>query len=536
MAVSPFTTNIYGPSSSNPTGSEGSIPVGTFSMSESSIGLMAGNPSFESKIKKSPPEPSGERLEFARPRSTNADQSSRGTNAYIALMTSDEQASQYASKSSPRSQGSDTSPESSALADTLAVMTAGSGSSGYDKFLLTGVQASMDEKVQVMEVFGDNEVAYYFGRAPMMFNISGMLIDSPDNSWFTDWLEVYAGALRGSQLAKNFELLKLVLPNMTLIGSMVNFGWEQNSQNDVAIPFRFQFLVKNLIPTPVVPVGQGLTNAANMINFDAEQTFTTWSQINDLRQQGAMISNVIQNPLSTLSDYSSAMRNYGSGVAASLGVGSARTAVSDFIDGITSKISGGTGSISGIFRSLASSLEGIRASIFSPIYGVMNSLTRLVRTIVGGAGISSIFNTLTAPIRNILGDITRIASQASAIVGLITAGTTGLGRGITSGFGAVQSYQSAINAIGKAAGCITSAPTTVSDNLRNMFNGGNISSSAKFLRSNPKYSLSRSASLPPLPGSAPSGSASLSARAGLSSQIAILGGGTKRVSTPGASL
>jgi hypothetical protein len=476
-------------------------------MLPSSVGIMEGNPAFDSDVaslagsgslgslasgpsSNSNASEMADRLYYTRPRYASNDRTNRGTHAFIKLMTSSQQAGSYSDYSTSRADDNNQC-SSSALSNALADMASGVSDSGYDKFLVTSVSAGMDEKVQVMEVFGDNEVAYYFGRAPMIFTISGSLIDSSDNGWFTQWLETYQGAFRGTQLAKNFEMLKLVLPNMILIGSMTNCNWQQTSDNDVNIPFSFQFLVKSLIPTPVTSMGTSMTNSAEQISFDAEQTFSTWSKINDLRTQGASIMGVLQNPMSTIGQLGSAMSGFGSGVSASLGLSGTSSSVSNFIDGITNSVSGGMGSLKGIFSSITSGLEGIRASIFSPIYGVMNSLTKLVKTVFGGGGLSSIFSALTAPIKNILGDITRIATQASAIAGMVASGISGLGRGVTSGFGLVQSYQSAVQAFKHAKGAIAAVPLTASNSVKNLFSSGNLSGSAPFLRSNPKHSFSR---------------------------------------------
>ena len=55
---------------------------------------------------------------------------------------------------------------------------------GYTDFLLTNIDVSFNEKVQVNEVFGDSEVVYYFGRSPVTFNLSGVIFDDIDNNWF----------------------------------------------------------------------------------------------------------------------------------------------------------------------------------------------------------------------------------------------------------------------------------------------------------------------------------------------------------------
>lgn len=485
----------------------------------------------------------GERLFLTRPRWASDDTTNRGTYAYIKLMTSSEQASIYADGSSSRTNEKHVG---TALKGALATMSSSTEGLGYDKFLLTSISAGMDEKIQITEVFGDNEVAYYFGRAPMIFNFAGTLIDSPDTAmmvdgkaegggWFADWLEVYDGALRGTELAKNFELLKIVLPNMTIVGSMTNFHWTQDSTNDVAIPFSFQFLVKQLVPTPVKTLG-AISDAAGFINFDSVESFVTRTEINTLRKQGAEIMGVLSDPSSTLGSLSSAMSSFGSGVPASLGIGGTSSSMSNWIDGISDKFSSGSNSLRGIFSSITSGLDGIRASLFSPIYGVMNSLTRLVKNVFGAGGLSGIFNALTAPIKNILGDITRIFTQASAVVGMVTQGIAGLGRGLAGGFGLAQSFQQAVRAFKHTAGCIAAVPLTVSGSVKGLVNGGHIHSSAAFLKSNPKHSLSRPATLSSAKKISGSGASLNNSHAGLSPQLAIISGVHKPSSTIGASL
>lgn len=490
---------------------------------------LIGNPLFESAANLAPTSKWGhstgdernERLFVTRPRYASSEKTDRGTHAFIKLMTSSEQASSYAGGTSSRI-NKEGKAESSVLAESLSVLTSNSSSSGYDKFLVTAISAGMEEKVQIMEVFGDNEVTYFFGRSPMMFTISGVLVDSADNSWFTDWLTTYEGAFRGSRLARNHEMLKLVLPSMTLVGAMVNFSWEQQSLSDVNVPFRFQFLVRSITPTPITSSG-AITNAAQQINFDSLMSFQTQTQINSLRTQSATLISTIQDPNSTVGQIGSALSRLGSGVSAGLGLPATPSSVSGFIDSLSNMTTGANNSLSDVFSPIISSLNGIRATLFSPIYGVMNSLTRLVRNVFGSTGVGSILSALTAPIRNMLGDITRISAQASAIVGMVTSGLSNLGRGVATGFGITQSYKTAIRQFEKTAGTIAAAPLSISSNIKNLVNGGYISTSAVFLQSNPKYGLSSSASLS-------------SSEASLSPQLAILSGGTGFTPASGASL
>lgn len=490
--------------------------------------LLSGNPKLGGVLGSNNGSEASERLYVTRPSYSSSDSTNRGQHAYIRLLTSSEQTSAYQSYSSKRTSGGNQC-DSSTLANALFTMSGAEGS-GYDKFLLTGVSASLEEKLQVVEVFGDTEVAYYFGRAPMMFSLSGILIDSQDNPWFSNWLETYAGALRGTELAKNYELLKIVLPNMTIVGSIVSCRWDQQSANEVAVPFSIQFLAKAMLPTPVGGVGQPMTNAANLINFASAGSYTSQSGINSLKNKIAALTNGVKSPLSSIASLSSLSSKVGGSLPGT------PSAVSKAIDGITGMASSGLSDLRSLFKPLIGTMEGVRASLFSPVYGVMNSLTKLVKTVFGANGLSSIFSSLTAPIRNILGDITRISNQATALVNMVTGGISGLGRGFATGFGITQSYSQAVKAFKRAAGTIASAPTTISNSIGYLINGGRMSSQAAFLNPAVKQSLSRSANLPSRNATANTGIASLSSSRGLSSRAALLRGNTGSLSTVIATL
>lgn len=449
------------------------------------------------------PEYTKERAFLTRPRSTSNDRNDRGQICYIRLMTSNDQRSKYSSGSSSRLNAYKGVVKQE-LSESLKVMAGNSGSIGYDSFLISNISASMDEKLQIVEVFGDNEVAYYFGRAPMVFNISGTLMDSVDTGWFTKWVTTYAAAMRGTELARNFELLKIVLPNMTLIGSMVNFRWDQSSNNDVLVPFSFQFYVKQLIPTPVTPVNAAITNAAESINFSTFKgmNYSSWKDMIGVKNGGL----------------------------ADLGMGATTSVVSTFLDGLSSSITSTTNDIlnNSMFKSITSGLVSIRTSLFAPIYGVMNSLTRLVKNVFGS--LTSIFNALTAPIRNILGDISRIASMATSLINMTISGIVGFGRGLSTGFGVYQNYLNAVKSIQFAAGVITSAPQNVSSGIRQAFNYGFLPTTSAFLQANSKAGLSSAAKLSARPGAALN-----KARSNLSPQLAILSS-TPSPATLGAAL
>lgn len=450
-----------------------------------------------------------ERAFINRPRSTSNDVNDRGQICYIRLLTSNDQRSQYTSGNSKRLENF-TGKVKQELADSLKELASNSQTIGYDSFLLTSIDASLEEKLQITEVFGDNEVAYYFGRAPIIFSMGGTLIDSIDTGWFTKWVTAYGAAMRGTELARNFELLKIVLPNMTLIGSMVNFRWSQNSLTDVNVGFSFQFYVKSIVPTPVTAVNTPITNAANKINFSTMNgmSFTDWK-------------NIVASKANSVTDASLGIGNFKNSFLEDLNK-SLTSYTTDILRGGENDITGG------IFSKITGGLSSLRTSLFAPIYGVMNSLTRLVKNVFGS--ITSIFSALTAPIKNILGDISRISSMATSLINMTISGVVGFGRGISTGFGVYQSYLNAVKSIKLTSGTIAAAPQNISTGIRQAFNYGFLPTTAAFLQANPKASLSATASLSARPGAKLN-----NARSTLSPQLAILSS-TPATSAVGAAL
>jgi hypothetical protein len=350
----------------------------------------------------------------------------------------------------------------------------------------------MDEKLQITETFGDGEVVYYFGRQPIIFDMTGYLIDSQDNSWFVDWLNMYGHIMRGSQLAQNYELLKIVLPNMTLIGTMTRMSFDQDSQNDVQINFEFQFQVKQLIPTPVTPIGAPMSNAANQINWNTADSFLSQQGINSIKSQAGAALSVVQNPNSTVSQIGASLTGLGSGLSGGMSaLAGSTTPVSQAIDNFTNSINQATGTVvstvNDVFYSVEANLAGIRASLFSPIYGVLTSLTKLISNVAGD--VAAVFNTLASSVANIVRDVTSIAGQALGILGIINAATKSV-LGLPDLIG--SDIQIAIGGLMNTAGCISTIPATATMMLRSLVNSGNIPVSAGFLQNPPVASLSLS--------------------------------------------
>lgn len=446
-----------------------------------------------------------ERLLTARPRSGKVTESassgfnpvnSRGEYAYIKLLTSQKQYSEYLNASTSRRLSHNSLVGLTGDATNMSDPT-GNNSRGYDKFLITGVSCAMSEKVQISEVFGDNEVIYYFGRQPLVFNIRGVLIDSPDNDWFATWLKMYDDFLRGSQLARNYELIKIVLPNMSITGTISGFSFEQDGARDVDIPFSFQFIAK--IVEPRAATNENMITSNRLASVDFSKAFSQVSQanINSLKGQVATLTKKIQDPLSSLKDRAAALSALGGGVGGNLGtfLDESKNTIKDYqktVDGWTKSQNSYFNDVknSSMFQTVTSSLNGIRTNLFSPVYGVLSSLTKLISNTFNSA--SSIFNSLITPVRNILRDITNISKQAIAIVNLVNSSIKGFGRNVIGQLkGVEKDFNTALKTVGKAAGTIASAPISVAQSISSAFTQGALANDVPFLQSSNKLAFSR---------------------------------------------
>lgn len=356
---------------------------------------------------------------------------------------------------------------------------------GYADFLITNVNASFDEKIQISEVFGDGEVVYYFGRAPIMFNISGVLIDSVDNQWFGAFLEMYAKVFRGTQVARNRDLIKLVLPNMELIGTIVSMNYSQTSERDTDIPFSFTFLAKKVYPMPVTQPGKVLATTYRTVNFDQVANFASQFEINSMKARTASITEAIKNPFATIGEKGALMTSMGSVMDSISGtIGTVSKGFSDAMGSIQNGINGALDFVKDVFGGISATLNGIRAQFFSPVMGVLSSLTKLVRNV--SSKISEVISAFTTPIRDVLRDIQTISNQAIGLVNMVTGTVNGITKEIAS---VDATIARTIASVRNAAGVIMSAPKSVASSVRDLIEVGRLPASAAFLRTKGRASL-----------------------------------------------
>lgn len=128
----------------------------------------------------------------------------------------------------------------------------GTEGNGYIDFLLQNVQKAFTEKMQLVETLADDHVAYFFGQSAPMFVYSGTLLNTKQDDQAINMLRIYRDMARGSQLANRRTLISIRYDSYMVSGAMVNLSLGLNAETEMAVPFSFSLLVKQMLLLPNV--------------------------------------------------------------------------------------------------------------------------------------------------------------------------------------------------------------------------------------------------------------------------------------------
>ena len=150
------------------------------------------------------------------------------------------------------------------------------------KFFLEQVQENREEKVQVIDTFGE-WIAFFFGKKPEVYNYAGTLLNAQNHNWKNEFQENYDQFLRGTQAVKNRATVFLQYDDVMVEGYMLNASINMTGQADKSVPFQFNMLVINRGPLdPRGILGLRLDRSGGS---DAElQLFKSMNEFLDLDQ------------------------------------------------------------------------------------------------------------------------------------------------------------------------------------------------------------------------------------------------------------
>lgn len=112
------------------------------------------------------------------------------------------------------------------------------------KFFLEQVQENREEKVQVIDTFGE-WIAFFFGRRPEVYSYAGTLLNTANHDWKNEFQDNYDNFLRGSQAVKNRATIIMQYDDVVVEGYMMNSTITQTAMADNSVPFQFNLLVIN---------------------------------------------------------------------------------------------------------------------------------------------------------------------------------------------------------------------------------------------------------------------------------------------------
>lgn len=110
------------------------------------------------------------------------------------------------------------------------------------KFFLENVIENREEKVQVVDTFGE-WIAFFFGRRPEVYSYSGMLLNAKNHNWKDEFQENYDNFLRGSKAVEFGATMFLQYDDVMVEGFMLNCNLQMNAALDKGVPFSFNLLV-----------------------------------------------------------------------------------------------------------------------------------------------------------------------------------------------------------------------------------------------------------------------------------------------------
>lgn len=114
----------------------------------------------------------------------------------------------------------------------------------YSNFIIQQVQDARQEKQQILETFGDPYV-FFFGERPRVLVVNGLLMNTLDFNWRTEFWYNYENTLRGTKLVEQGARIYLYWDDILVEGYMLGATAKDDSSMPYHIPFSFQLFVTN---------------------------------------------------------------------------------------------------------------------------------------------------------------------------------------------------------------------------------------------------------------------------------------------------
>lgn len=112
----------------------------------------------------------------------------------------------------------------------------------YSNFLIQAVTEERIEKQQVVETFGEAFI-FFFGERPRVLTVQGVLLNTFDFNWESEWWHNYENYLRGTKCVEHDARVYLTYDETMVSGYIMSTNSAKNSQDKNVVSFVFQLFV-----------------------------------------------------------------------------------------------------------------------------------------------------------------------------------------------------------------------------------------------------------------------------------------------------
>jgi hypothetical protein len=114
----------------------------------------------------------------------------------------------------------------------------------YSDYILQNVQDQRMEKQQIIETFGDSYI-YFYGERPRIMQFSGLLINSEDFNWRSQFWHNYETYMRGTKLVQMNARAYITWDTVVVEGYILTASATEDANDQHNIPFNISLVVTN---------------------------------------------------------------------------------------------------------------------------------------------------------------------------------------------------------------------------------------------------------------------------------------------------
>jgi hypothetical protein len=167
----------------------------------------------------------------------------------------------------------------------------------YSDFIIQQINEERSEKEQIVETFGDPYV-FFYGERPRVISVTGMLLNTEDFNWKSQFWKNYDEFLRGTQLVRANARAYLCYDTIVIEGYPLRASAQDSADNPYMIPFQMTMLVTNtfdssdigLTKFPYPPDYLGDYDALNVELSKRRSQFSASSTSSEIRRNNLLAS------------------------------------------------------------------------------------------------------------------------------------------------------------------------------------------------------------------------------------------------------